>query len=104
VLARCKSLFSYANRLGYCPVNVGAVLKAKKTPRALAKRIASELEIKDVIRHGESDRNFLILGVLWRDRVGDEADSGEPRAVAWMTRLGFRLDERTQHLYRWDTR
>jgi integrase/recombinase XerD len=65
VLARCKSLFSYANRLGYAPVNVGAVLKAKKTPRSLAKRIASELEIKDVIRHGETDRNFLILGVLY---------------------------------------
>src|SRR5262249_35865852 len=27
VLARCKSLFSYANKLGYCRVNVGAVLK-----------------------------------------------------------------------------
>lgn len=30
-----------------------------------------------------------------------EADTREPRAVAWLTSLGFELDPRSQHLYRW---
>jgi N-acetylglutamate synthase-like GNAT family acetyltransferase len=30
-----------------------------------------------------------------------DADPKEPRAVAWMTSLGFIKDPRTQYLYRW---
>lgn len=30
-----------------------------------------------------------------------EASPCEPRAVAWMTSLGFSLDPRSQHFYRW---
>ena len=30
-----------------------------------------------------------------------EADPNEPGAIAWMTRLGFHLDPRSQHFYRW---
>jgi len=29
------------------------------------------------------------------------ADTREPRAVAWLTSLGFEIDPRTQYLYRW---
>ena len=30
-----------------------------------------------------------------------EADPDEPKAVRWMESLGFQLDPRSQHLYRW---
>jgi hypothetical protein len=30
-----------------------------------------------------------------------KADPDEPKAIAWITSLGFELDPRSQHLYRW---
>ena len=30
-----------------------------------------------------------------------EVDPNEPRALAWLSSLGFELDQRSQHLFRW---
>lgn len=42
----------------------------------------------------------------WADQHGvkyiyADADKKEPKAIAWLHRLGFELDHRTNYLYRW---
>ena len=60
-----KSLFSFAYRIGYLQVNVGAVLKLQKTRDTLADRILSEEETIRMLALERNPRNHAILRLLY---------------------------------------
>jgi integrase/recombinase XerD len=62
---RCKSLLSYAAKVGYTPFNVGAVIKPGREVRALSKRIVGELDVHKLIDQSRSDRDFLLMAVAY---------------------------------------
>jgi integrase/recombinase XerD len=62
---RIKALLSFAHKLGYCPVNPGVALKAPRAPRALAKRILGELQVRDLIRRGGSARDQMLYALIY---------------------------------------
>jgi len=62
---RAKSLLGYAHRFGYTLFNVGAAIKPPKEVRALAKRIVGELDVRDLIRSARSERNRVLLAVMY---------------------------------------
>lgn len=78
-------VFSKGRWLGFCDLTEEA-RKHKMTIARAAKRILAEA--------GNRGIKFIYA----------EADQNEPRAVRWLTSLGFRIDPRTVYLYRWESR
>jgi integrase/recombinase XerD len=66
---RMKSLLNYANRLGYTQFNAGAAMRVSSDARSrganLAKRIISEVDVALLIRGTRSNRNRIMLQVLY---------------------------------------
>jgi integrase/recombinase XerD len=66
---RCKSLLSYASRLGYTRFNAGTTIKIRSDGShrgaALAKRIISETEVALLIRAAPSKRDRVLLETLY---------------------------------------
>jgi site-specific recombinase XerD len=93
--AALKSLFAFAQEVGYLRFNIGAAVKVPPIKNTLAERIMAEADALLMIRQEPSLRNRVLLTVLyggglrWRDlAVRDEAGQatvfgkgGKTRAV-----------------------
>lgn len=64
-LAALKSLLTFAHRIGYLPVNVGAAEKLPRLKFTLAERIAPRETIAAVIAGEPAPRNRALLGLLY---------------------------------------
>lgn len=60
-----KSLLSFALKIGYTKVNVGAALRSQKTWEEVGQRILSRDEVKNLIAAGKSSRDRLIMECLY---------------------------------------
>ena len=89
-LSSVKSLFTFAQKLGYLRFNVGAALKTPKAKNTLAERILTEAEVHAMIALTNVRRDQVLLRLLyasagrvsevcalcWRD-VQPSGDSGQ---------------------------
>jgi integrase/recombinase XerD len=64
-LAALKSLLSFAHRIGYTPVNVGAAERLPAVKLTLAERIVSRETVARAIAGADSPRNRALLSVLY---------------------------------------
>ncbi len=64
-LAAVKSLFSFGVKTGYLSANPAAMIKTIKAKEALNERILLEQEVKELIDAAESQRDSLILILLY---------------------------------------
>lgn len=64
-LATLKSLFSFAVRVGYLSVNLGAFLRPVAAKDTLSERILDEATIHRVIAHERDPRNRAMLTLLY---------------------------------------
>jgi integrase/recombinase XerD len=60
-----KSLFTFAHRMGYIPMNVGAALRLPKIKNTLAQRILSEEETIRMISFEQNARNHTLLRLMY---------------------------------------
>ncbi len=60
-----KSMLSFALKVGYTQINIGAAIKAKKPWEELSKRIISKDEIRKLIAAGKTSRDRLIMECLY---------------------------------------
>ena len=103
-MAAIKSLLSYGFKLGYLPLNVGAIVKLQDPKNTLPERILDEMQIMTILALEPNPRNKLIIHFLyssggrvtevcnirWRDlkAVGDRGQvtfygkGGKTRVVA----------------------
>ena len=89
-LSSVKSLFTFAQKLGYLRFNVGAALKTPKAKNTLAQRILTEAEVHAMLALTSNRRDQVLLRLLyasagrvsevcalcWRD-VQPNGDSGQ---------------------------
>jgi integrase/recombinase XerD len=85
-----KSLLSFAERIGYLPVNVGAVVETVAVKDTLAERILDESDVLRMIAMATSQREAVLLrtlyasagrvseisGLVWRDVIPN-GESGQ---------------------------
>lgn len=64
-LAALKSLMSFAQKVGYLDVNVGAAVSLPKIPDMLAERILSEKEVRRILDAATSERDSLLLRLFY---------------------------------------
>lgn len=64
-LAAVKSLFSFAQKVGYLELNVGAAVSLPKVPDMLAQRILSESEIKRILNAATNSRDQVLLKLFY---------------------------------------
>ena len=64
-LSSVKSLFTFAQKLGYLRFNVGAALKTPKAKNTLAERILTEAEVHAMIALTSSRRDQVLLRLLY---------------------------------------
>ncbi len=60
-----KSMLSFALRVGYIQINIGAAVRAKKPWEELSKRIISKEEVRKLIAAGKTERDRLIMETLY---------------------------------------
>jgi integrase/recombinase XerD len=60
-----KSLFTFAHRMGYIPMNVGVALRLPKSKNTLAQRILSEEETIRMISLEQNARNHALLKLMY---------------------------------------
>lgn len=65
-LSSLKSLLAFGHRLGYLPVDVGALVKPPPVKDTLAERILTEQDMAAIIRSEPNARNRLILDLLYK--------------------------------------
>lgn len=89
-IAVVRSLLTFAQKIGYIPVNVGAAVEAPSPKSTLAERILTEEQVLSMISATRSRRNRVLLRILyasagrvsevaglrWRD-VQPNGDSGQ---------------------------
>jgi integrase/recombinase XerD len=64
-LASIKSLFSFAQKVGYLELNVGAAVSLPKVPDMLAQRILSESEAKAILQSATNARDRILLKLFY---------------------------------------
>lgn len=64
-LAAIKSLLSFAQKVGYLEVNVGAAVSLPKIPDLLAERILSESEVRRILDAATTDRDAILLRLFY---------------------------------------
>lgn len=64
-LAALKSLLSFAQKVGYLEVNVGAAVSIPKIPDMLAERILSEKEVRRILDAATSERDTILLRLFY---------------------------------------
>ncbi len=64
-LNSAKSLLSFMHRIGYLPVNVGAMLKSPHIPEQLAQRLLTEEQVMLMVGMERNPRNHAILRLLY---------------------------------------
>lgn len=86
-----KSMFSFAQELGYVPINVGKAVKAPSVKNTLAERIMPEADALLLIRMEPNARNRALLtlayggglrisevcGLRWRDLAPRDGGAGQ---------------------------
>jgi integrase/recombinase XerD len=65
-LAAVKSLLSFGHRIGYLPVNVGAVLQVQTPKDTLNERILEEAPVHTMLAKEPNPRNRLLLRLTYR--------------------------------------
>ena len=104
-LSTLKSLFSFANKVGYLPYNVGAALKLPAVKNVLPERILTEAEVHRMIERTGSERDRVLLLTIyagglrredacrlkWRDLKEREDGSGQITAFGKGGKTGFVL-------------
>lgn len=68
-ISSIRSLFSFGHRLGYLPVNLGAMVKPPPVKNVLSERILEEADVDSLIRLEPDARNRLILELLYKSAV-----------------------------------
>ena len=105
MLSTLKSLFSFANKVGYLPYNVGAALRLPAVKNVLPERILTEAEVHRMIERTGSERDRVLLLTLyagglrredacrlkWRDVKEREDGSGQITAFGKGGKTGFVL-------------
>lgn len=64
-LSSVKSLFTFAQKLGYLRFNVAAIMKAPNAKNALAERILSEAEVHSMMALTVKPRDRILLRLLY---------------------------------------
>ena len=64
-LSAVKSLFGFAQRLGYVPFNVAAPVRSPAVKHALAERIIAEADVHRLLALETNPRNRALLAVLY---------------------------------------
>ena len=64
-VASVKSFLNFAHTIGYTRFNAAPLIKLKKAPRHLAKRILSEVDIHVLLRAARPGRDRLLLTVAY---------------------------------------
>jgi len=64
-IAAVKSLFAFAHRLGYLPLDPSAPLRSPKLKDTLAERILEEADIQRIIALEDNPRNAVLLRLLY---------------------------------------
>ena len=91
-----KSLFSFAQKVGYLAYNVGAALEAPKSKETLSERILSEEETHRLINAPENPRDRALLRTLYAGALRREEACGlKWRDVAARPDLGPGLGQLT---------
>lgn len=91
-----KSLFSFAQKVGYLAYNVGAALEAPKAKETLSERILSEEEIHRLINAPDNPRDRALLRTLYAGALRREEACGlKWRDVAARPDLGSGLGQLT---------
>jgi len=78
-LAAVKSLLSFAQKIGYLRLNVGAAVKAPKCKDDLAQRILSEQEVMTMLALEPNSRNKALLTFLY----ASGARAAEVAGLSW---------------------
>ena len=60
-----KSLFSFAVKVGYLPINIGSFIKPPKTKEALAEKILTVADVKRLIDSCLTHRDALMLSLMY---------------------------------------
>ena len=60
-----KSLFSFAVKVGYLPINIGSFIKPPKTKEALAEKILTVEDVKRLIDSCNTHRDALMLSLMY---------------------------------------
>jgi len=60
-----KSLFSFAVKVGYLPINIGSFIKPPKTKEALAQKILTVEDVKRLIDASNTQRDGLMLSLMY---------------------------------------
>jgi integrase/recombinase XerD len=60
-----KSLFSFAVKVGYLPINIGSFIKPPKTKEVLAEKILTVEEVKRLISSCNTPRDALMLSLMY---------------------------------------
>jgi integrase/recombinase XerD len=60
-----KSLFSFAVKVGYLPINIGSFIKPPKTKEALAEKILTVADVKRLIDATNTHRDALMLSLMY---------------------------------------
>jgi integrase/recombinase XerD len=60
-----KSLFSFAVKVGYLPMNIGSFIKPPKTKEVLAEKILTKEEVKRIIDATNTQRDGLMLSLMY---------------------------------------
>lgn len=64
-LAAVKSLFSFAQKVGYLELNVGAAVSLPKVPDMLSQRILTEAEAKSILQSATTPRDKILLKLFY---------------------------------------
>ncbi len=105
MLSTLKSLFSFANKVGYLPYNVGAALRLPAVKNVLPERILTEAEVHRMIERAGNERDRVLLLTLyagglrredacrlkWRDVKERDDGSGQITAFGKGGKTGFVL-------------
>lgn len=68
-LTAVKSLFSFAERLGYLKFNPGAPVRSEAVVDTLNERILTTRQVSDMIAHEPNPRNRIMLRFMYRSAV-----------------------------------
>ena len=60
-----KSLFSFAVKVGYLPINIGSFIKPPKTKEALSEKILTVEDVKRLIDSCKTHRDALMLSLMY---------------------------------------
>lgn len=70
MLSTLKSLFSFANKTGYLPYNVGGALRLPAIKNVLPERILTKAEVHRMVERTDNERDRVLLLTIYAGRCG----------------------------------